>query len=72
MGSEFVIVGLDRSLVFPSAEYTRYMIMKSGNTWAKGFIPDVIDCNHIQFADYTAAQVLKYELILLTKANSDS
>lgn len=31
--------------------------MKSGTVWAKGTIPLVIDCQHIQFADYTAAQV---------------
>jgi hypothetical protein len=58
-----VIVCLDRSLVFPSVEYSRYMIMKSGNTWAKGTLPVVIDCDHIQFADYTAAQVLTIELL---------
>lgn len=36
----------------------RYIMMKSGTVWAKGSIPLVIDCQHIQFADYTAAQVI--------------
>jgi hypothetical protein len=52
-----MLLDLDRSLTFPSVEYTRYVVMKCGNTWAKNTIPLVVDCQHIQFADYTAAQV---------------
>lgn len=59
-GSKFILVELDRSLVFPCVEYTRYVIMKSGNVWAKNDLPVVVDCQFIQFADFTAAKVCTY------------
>jgi len=52
-------VELDRSLAFPSVEYTSYVVMKTGNNWAKSRLPVVVDCNHIQFADFTAAQGIR-------------
>ncbi|CAL8130642.1 unnamed protein product [Orchesella dallaii] len=55
-GCKFILVELDRSLVFPCVEYTRYVIMKSGNVWAKNDLPVVVDCQFIQFADFTAAK----------------
>jgi MFS superfamily sulfate permease-like transporter len=58
-GIEFILVDLDRSLSFPSVEYTRYVLMKAGTNWAKNRLPVVLDCQHIQFADYTAAQGMK-------------
>lgn len=57
LGSRFILVELDRSLVFPCVEYTRYVIMKSGNVWAKNDLAVVVDCQYIQFADFTAAKV---------------
>jgi len=56
-------VDLDRSLVFPSVEYARYVVVKSGSNWAGGTMPVVIDCKHIQFADYSAAQVYSRSLL---------
>lgn len=57
LGNEFVIVGLDRSVQFPSIAYIRYMVSKSRKLWAKNFLPVVIDCHHIQYCDFSAAQV---------------
>jgi len=56
--TEFILVELDRSLTFPSVEYIRYVITKSSSSWGKNTLPMVVDCNHIQFADFTAAQGL--------------
>ena len=53
----FVLAELDRSLIFPSVEYTNYVLMKSANVWARGRLPVVLDGQHIMFADYSAAQV---------------
>ena len=39
-------------------EYIRYVITKSSSAWGKNTIPMVVDCNHIQFTDFTAAQGL--------------
>lgn len=58
-GHEFLIVEMDRSLTFPSVEYIRYVISKSSMSWGENKLPMVVDCNHIQFADYTAANGLK-------------
>lgn len=57
--NEFLIVELDRSLTFPSVEYIRYVISKSSMSWGENRLPMVVDFNHIQFADYTAANGLK-------------
>jgi len=48
-------------------EYTRYLVMKCGSIWAKNSLPMVIDCQHIQFADYTAAQVSLIQKILINE-----
>lgn len=34
----------------------RTVLMKCGDKWASGRLPVVIDCFHMHFADYTAAQ----------------
>lgn len=47
----------DRSLVFPALDYTRYIIMKAGHVWGKGYLPVVINGGNIQYADFTAAVV---------------
>lgn len=57
LGAKFIMVSSDRSLVFPAIEYTRYIVMKSGRVWANGNMAVVIDCQHIQYADFTAALV---------------
>ncbi|XP_035715824.1 sodium-independent sulfate anion transporter isoform X2 [Folsomia candida] len=58
-GNEFLLVELDRSITFPSLEYIKYVISKSSISWGKNKLPMVVDCNHVQFLDYTAANGLK-------------
>ncbi|ODM93537.1 Sodium-independent sulfate anion transporter, partial [Orchesella cincta] len=58
-GVPFILVASDRSLVFPAIEYTRYIILKSGRVWGKDYLPVVIDCQHIHYADFTAAQGMR-------------
>lgn len=50
---------LDRSCTFPAVEYIRYVISKSATSWGKNVVPMVVDFNHIQFLDYTAAEGIK-------------
>jgi anti-anti-sigma regulatory factor len=65
--TEFILVELDRSLTFPSVEYIRYVITKSSKAWGQNSIPMVVDCHHIQFADFTAAQGLQGVVQAFTK-----
>lgn len=55
--NKFVLIQLDRSLTFPSVDYITYEITKAGLRFADSNTPIVIDCRHIQFADYTAGVV---------------
>lgn len=45
----------DRCLIFPSVEFVRNLILKSG---AKTSLPVVIDCTYVYGADFTAAKVI--------------
>ncbi|XP_068153257.1 sodium-independent sulfate anion transporter [Drosophila tropicalis] len=54
-GIKFVKITPDRCLIFPSVEFVRNMILKSGS---KSTLPVVIDCTYIYAADFTAAKVI--------------
>ncbi|KAH8332562.1 hypothetical protein KR074_005603 [Drosophila pseudoananassae] len=54
-GTRFVKITPDRCLIFPSVEFVRNMVLKSGS---KSTLPVVIDCTYIYAADYTAAKVI--------------
>lgn len=56
-GYEYLVITPDRSLVFPSVEYVRAVVTKAGLKQGLSSIPVVIDCRHIQGADFTAAKV---------------
>ncbi|ODM96573.1 Sodium-independent sulfate anion transporter [Orchesella cincta] len=66
-GKEFLLVEMDRSLTFPSVEYIRYVISKASQVWGQNKLPVVINCLHIQFADYTAAVGIKEVIGLFKK-----
>ncbi|KYN02976.1 Sodium-independent sulfate anion transporter [Cyphomyrmex costatus] len=57
-GFEYLVITPDRSLVFPSVEYVRAVISKQGLREGTT-VPVVIDCTHIQAADFTAAKGIK-------------
>ncbi|XP_034117485.1 sodium-independent sulfate anion transporter [Drosophila albomicans] len=54
-GIKFVKITPDRCLIFPSVEFVRNMVLKSGS---KTTLPVVIDCTYIYAADFTAAKVI--------------
>lgn len=54
-GYKFLKLTPDRCLIFPSVEFVRNLILKSGN---KSSLPVVLDCTYIYGADYTAAKVI--------------
>ncbi|ALC38932.1 CG9702 [Drosophila busckii] len=54
-GLKFLKITPDRCLIFPSVEFVRNMIIKSGS---KSSLPVVIDCTYIYAADFTAAKVI--------------
>jgi len=56
-GYEYLVITPDRSLVFPSVEYVRAVVSKAGLKQGLSSIPVVMDCRHIQGADFTAAKV---------------
>ncbi|XP_050432630.1 sodium-independent sulfate anion transporter-like [Adelges cooleyi] len=58
-GHEYLVITPDRSLVFPSVEYVRSVVTKAGLKQGLSSIPVVIDCRHIQGADFTAANGVK-------------
>ncbi|XP_050537914.1 sodium-independent sulfate anion transporter-like [Daktulosphaira vitifoliae] len=58
-GYEYLMITPDRSLVFPSVEYVRAVVTKAGLRQGLSSIPVVIDCKHIQGADFTAAKGIK-------------
>ncbi len=66
------MVHLDRSLVFPCVDYIRYIVTKAGRSWAEGKFPVAIDCKHIHYADYTAAQVLLYDSLFVRAQSTES
>ncbi|CAG7835167.1 unnamed protein product [Allacma fusca] len=70
-GIEFIVCDLDRSLVFPSVEYSRYIVLKSGNVWANDTLPVVVDCQHIQFCDFTAAQGIRNLFVLFAERKQE-
>jgi MFS superfamily sulfate permease-like transporter len=62
-GNEFLWLEIDRSMTFPSMEYTRYTVMKAATKWGEvGTV--VLDCQFVTFADYTAAQVFNKPVII--------
>jgi len=67
-GNRFVICKLDRSLTFPSVDYITYEITKAGLRFANSQSPILIDCSHIQFADYTAGEGMR-DLVLRLNHN---
>ncbi|KAI9584660.1 hypothetical protein GQX74_006555 [Glossina fuscipes] len=52
---KFLKITPDRCLIFPSAEFVRNLILKSG---CQSSLPVVIDCTYIYGSDYTAAKVI--------------
>ncbi|EDW03691.1 sodium-independent sulfate anion transporter [Drosophila grimshawi] len=54
-GIQFVKITPDRCLIFPSVEFVRNLVLKSGS---KTTLPVVIDCTYIYAADFTAAKVI--------------
>lgn len=52
---KFLKLTPDRCLIFPSVEFVRNLVLKSGT---KTSLPVVIDCTYIYGADYTAAKVI--------------
>ncbi|KAH8381392.1 hypothetical protein KR093_004099 [Drosophila rubida] len=54
-GIKFIKITPDRCLIFPSVEFVRNMVLKSGS---KTTLPVVIDCTYIYAADFTAAKVI--------------
>lgn len=54
-GVKFIKITPDRCLIFPSVEFVRNMVLKSGS---KSSLPVVLDCTYIYAADYTAAKVI--------------
>uniref|UniRef100_A0A1A9VVG6 STAS domain-containing protein n=1 Tax=Glossina austeni TaxID=7395 RepID=A0A1A9VVG6_GLOAU len=53
---KFLKITPDRCLIFPSAEFVRNLILKSG--CQSSSLPVVIDCTYIYGSDYTAAKVI--------------
>jgi solute carrier family 26 (sodium-independent sulfate anion transporter), member 11 len=56
-GLEYLLVTPDRSLAFPSVEYVRALVLKAGVKHGDSLLPVVVECGHIQAADFTAAEV---------------
>ncbi|CAG7833194.1 unnamed protein product [Allacma fusca] len=56
--SQFILVQLDRSLTFPSVDYITDVVGKAALRYGNKTTPIVIDCHHIQFADFTAATAI--------------
>ncbi|CAG9824560.1 unnamed protein product [Phaedon cochleariae] len=54
-GVEYLMLTPDRSLIFPSVDYVRNLVLKHSKRQG---IPVVIDCTHIYGADYSAATVI--------------
>lgn len=54
-GVRFIKITPDRCLIFPSVEFVRNMVLKSGS---KSTLPIVLDCTYIYAADFTAAKVI--------------
>ncbi|XP_005183805.2 sodium-independent sulfate anion transporter [Musca domestica] len=54
-GYKFLKLTPDRCLIFPSVEFVRNLVLKSGN---KTNLPVVLDCTYIYGADFTAAKVI--------------
>lgn len=58
-GKQFLKITPDRCLIFPSVEFVRNKIVKSGQKYT---IPVVFDCTFIYAADFTTAKAI--ELII--------
>ncbi|CAB3363911.1 Hypothetical predicted protein [Cloeon dipterum] len=58
-GLEYLLMTPDRSLAFPSVEYVRALVLKAGLKLGDNYLPVVIECRHIQAADFTAAEGVK-------------
>ncbi|XP_055851243.1 sodium-independent sulfate anion transporter-like [Episyrphus balteatus] len=54
-GQTFLMLTPDRCLIFPSVEFVRNVINKSG---MKTNVPVVVDCTYVYGADYTAAKAI--------------
>ncbi|XP_021956171.1 sodium-independent sulfate anion transporter [Folsomia candida] len=66
-GRGFCLIVLDRSLTFPSVDYSTYEISKASSRYANQRTPIVIDCHHIQFADFTAAEGIRDMVLRLNE-----
>ncbi|XP_059088893.1 sodium-independent sulfate anion transporter-like isoform X2 [Tigriopus californicus] len=58
-GSDYLMVVIDRSLVFPSVSHVRNIIEKAGVRQGESKFPVVVDGGHIFTTDYTAAKGFK-------------
>lgn len=54
-GQTFLMLTPDRCLIFPSVEFVKNVINKSG---MKTSVPVVVDCTYVYGADYTAAKAV--------------
>ena len=55
-GSGYLLLRIDRSLVFPAANHVRNIINKAGLGQGRSYIPVVVDCGHVFTADFTGAK----------------
>jgi len=58
-GHQYVSVTPDQAIVFPSVSFIRNLVSKAGRRQADAQIPVVIQCEHINKADFTAASGFK-------------
>lgn len=65
-GQTFLMLTPDRCLIFPSIEFVRNVINKTG---MKTTVPVVVDCTYVYGADYTAAKSVTMMLKDFTSRN---
>eukprot|EP00095_Tigriopus_kingsejongensis_P008885 maker-scaffold566_size135349-snap-gene-0.23 protein:Tk08885 transcript:maker-scaffold566_size135349-snap-gene-0.23-mRNA-1 annotation:"sodium-independent sulfate anion transporter" len=58
-GTEYLMVVIDRSLIFPSVSHVRNIIEKAGVRQGNGQNPVVVNCSHVFSTDFTAAKGFK-------------
>jgi MFS superfamily sulfate permease-like transporter len=58
-------------MTFPSVDHITYEITKAVDRWGNQKIPVVLDCHHIQYADYTAAESIRDMIGNLKKEKHD-
>jgi sodium-independent sulfate anion transporter 11 len=55
-GTEYLLVSMDRALLFPSINHVRNLISKSALRLGRACVPVVVDCRHMFTADFTGAE----------------